>query len=265
MPGALHKILFAVCVIYVLIAGGLFLVQRSLIYPAPKEQAPLPAGFERVAVTTEDGLQLTFAHRPAAPGKPTAVFFHGNGDNWAGGAAATQAIAGSGFGVLLAEYRGYAGNPGSPGEIGLYRDGRAAIEWLGGAGVSRNELIITGNSVGSGVAVQMAQEYQPAALVLLSPFDSLAGLIGEKFFWLPARWLVRDRFDNLAKISDIESPILIQHGSVDDLIPVDHGQRLSTAAPHAQFQPFTGVGHELAYLAEPQHAQLLWLKSVLSD
>jgi len=248
--------------LYVLAAAVLFFGQRSIIFPAPSQQAPLPPGFEQVSIITADGLPLQAAYRKASAGRPTAVFFHGNGDNWGGGAVATARLAAAGYGVLLPEYRGYSGNPGAPSESGLYKDGRAAIEWLLAQDMTGDQLVIIGNSVGSGVAVQMAAETPPAALILISPFESLAAVAGEQFRWFPARWLVRDRFDNAGKIGRVRSPILILHGSSDTLIPASHARRLAEAAPAAKLVLFDGIGHELAYEDTAQAVAADWLEGL---
>lgn len=248
--------------LYALAAAALFMGQRSIIFPAPAQQAPLPPGFDQVSIITADGLPLQAAYRKAPEGRPTVVFFHGNGDNWGGGAVATARLAAAGYGILLPEYRGYSGNPGTPTEGGLYRDGRAAIEWLLAQDIAGDALVIIGNSVGSGVAVQMAAEMKPAALILISPFESLAAMAGEQFRWFPTRWLVRDRFDNAGKIGRVRAAVLILHGSSDTLIPVSHAHRLAQAALGAKLVVFDGVGHELAYEDSAQAAEADWLETL---
>jgi hypothetical protein len=256
------KQLAAIALAYLLMLAGLYVFQRQFIYPAPAAQAPLPSGHELVVLETADGLSLAAAYRPARAGRPTVVFFHGNGDNWGGGAAATERLAAAGFGVLLPEYRGYAGNPGSPSEAGLYQDGRAALAWLGRRGIAPERIVIIGNSLGSGVATQMAIEHDPAALVLISPFTSLAGVAEEKLWWTPARWLVRDRFDNLAKIGRIDAPVLVLHGDQDGVIPFAHGRPLAAAARAGHFVPFAGIGHELAFTGAAKAALGNWLAAL---
>ena len=144
-------------------------------------------------------------------------------------------------------------------KTGLYADGRAAIAWLQSRGVGREQLVIVGNSIGSGVAVQMASEARPAALLLISPFTALPDLAAEQFSWLPARLLVLDRFENLAKIGKISVPILIMHGKADSLIPYSHALRLAQANRTAEFILVDAAGHELAYDKSAQISALDWL------
>ncbi len=250
--------------LYLVVAATLFVVQRSLIFPAPQHAPPVPGGFERVELRTADQLRLVAAYRPARDGRPTIVFFHGNGDSWSGAALATEALAEAGFGLMLPEYRGYAGNPGSPSEQGLYHDGRAAIEWLDGRGISPEELVIIGNSVGSGVAMQMALEYRPAALVLVSPFSSLPDVVAEKLPWLPTSLLLRDKFANKEKIGDFSGPVLLLHGTADDLIPAHHSRDLAKGHPQADLRILADAGHELAYRRAAQEIQRDWLNKVFA-
>lgn len=233
--------------VYLALALALAVFQRSLIYPAPPASNAVPAGFEAVTYRTADGLSLRAGYRPAAAGKPTVVFFHGNGADWRSSVEATDHLARAGYGVLAAEYRGYSGNPGKPSEDGLYADGRAALKWLEGQGVGPGRTIIIGNSIGTGVAVEMAKELQPAAMVLISPLNSLEQLVGEKVWWLPTSLLLRDHFRNDAKLPLVRAPVLILHGAADQLIPVDHARQLASLRNDVLLEVFPAAGHELAW------------------
>jgi pimeloyl-ACP methyl ester carboxylesterase len=248
---------------YGVTVGGLYAAQRSMIFPAPAGFADIPAGYERVGVNTADGLTLAAAWRPPTLGKPTALFFHGNGDSWAGGARAMQALADAGYGVLLPEYRGYGTNPGQPGEQDFYRDGHAALDWLGAQGIRADRVVLVGNSIGSGTATQLAADTPVAALILISPFASLPDLVAEKFPWLPGRWLVRDRFDNAAKLSRVRAPVLVLHGTADTMVPPVHARRLAQAQPRARLILVPGTDHDLAYLPQAQLAEAAWLEQVV--
>lgn len=257
-------VLGGVLLAYAIILPALYFSQRSLIFPAPASFPDLPQGYGAVRLRTSDGLELATAYRPAQLGKPVLVFFHGNGDNWTGGARALDALAKAGYGVLLPEYRGYGTNPGEPNEQGFYRDGRAALAWLAAHEIKPGRTVLIGNSIGSGVATQLASESSPAALVLISPFSSLPDVAAEKFRWLPVRWLVRDRFDNAAKLGTVKAPVLVLHGTADTMIPPEHAQRLAVANPRARLELLPGFDHDLAYAPAAQQASLQWLEAVLS-
>jgi len=249
--------------IYVVATVVLFAAQRSLIYPAPRA-APPPAGafdgFEEAELVTSDGLRLRAVHRPARAGRPTIAFFHGNGDSLDGAHHATRALGEAGYGLLLVEYRGYGGNPGAPSEDGLYRDGRAALGWLADRGVPARRTVVIGNSLGSGVATQLAVERPVAGVVVISGFTGLARVAAEHMRLFPVRWLLRDRYANAAKLPRVAAPVLVLHGTADTLIPAQHGRDLAAAAPDGTLELVPGVGHELAYLPPSQEAILRWLE-----
>lgn len=247
---------------YAGIAAALYFAQGSLLYPAPRVIAAKTGGFDEVSYSTADGVVLRAGYRPAQPNMPTLVFFHGNGSDWPSSVVAIDQMVSAGYGVLAAEYRGYRGNSGSPDETGLYADGRAALAWLEEQGVAPQDVVFVGNSIGSGVAVQMASEMEPRALILISPFASLSQLVGEKFRWLPTNMLLRDRYDNIAKLPSVRSPVLILHGDADTLIPYAHARQLAAARPGAQLEIFPGYGHDLAWHDIAQQTMLEFLEEI---
>ena len=244
---------------YLIFAGALYFTQRSMIYPAPRPSATLPDGYRRIALKTADGLTLAALYRPPDPGKRVLVFFHGNGDGWDGAAKANRLLAEAGYGVLLAEYRGYGANPGQPGEAGFYADGRAALGWLSAIGVRPGQIVLIGNSIGSGTATQLATEFRPAGLILISGFTSLPDVVATKLPWLPGRWLVQDTYDNHAKLGKVTAPVLILHGAADQMVPAAQAQTLQAANRRAQLIVVPGFGHELAYQPAAQQIELDWL------
>lgn len=256
-------ILAALYLAVVLLMAGL---QRRFVYPVARKGVPggapvvqLPAGFEGARLATADGLTLHAAWRAPRPGRPVAVFFHGNGSTlrWAGHAVAPLAAAG--FGLLIPEYRGYGGNPGAPSEDGLYADGRAALAWLAARGVPPDDVVLIGNSIGSGIATQLAAETPVGALVLISPFTSLPDVAANLVRWAPVRLLLRDRYENRAKIGRVTAPALILHGERDRLIPIAQAEALAAAKPGARLVRFPGSGHELAWRPEAGQAIVRWL------
>ncbi|NJO14030.1 MAG: prolyl oligopeptidase family serine peptidase [Rhizobiales bacterium] len=163
------------------------------------------------------------------------------------------------YGVLLVEYRGYGGNPGGLREQGFYRDGRAAMAFLAAQGFTPAQTVIVGNSIGSGTAMQMAREYEPAALILSSPFTSLTDAVAEKAPLIPVRLLLRDQFDNADKVQALKAPMLVLHGTADAVVPFAHGKRMAKVGAPATFIPFEGEGHDLTFTPEAQAAQVAWL------
>jgi uncharacterized protein len=216
------------------VTGGLYLGQRRLLYrphgarPALGDLAAL--GAREVELVTADGLRLISWYRSPRPHRPVMAYFHGNGGNIGYRRDRLRYFAGHGYGVLLAEYRGYGGNSGEPCESGLFRDGEAALDFLADDGVAHDRVVLWGDSLGSGVAVHLAATRRAGALVLEAPFTSVAACAQRHYPFIPAICLVHDRFDSLARIADVRAPLLILHGERDRVVPVRHGRRLLAAA-----------------------------------
>jgi hypothetical protein len=223
-------------VAYLCALAILFAFQRQLLFPAGREppsleRAGLAGMMEPAKITTADGLDLlAWYHRPPHEGGPLVLFFHGNAGTIEDRAWKAKIYIDAGFGLLLLEYRGYGGNPGSPSEAGLYDDGRAALAFAAIQGIEPAHVVLYAESLGTGVAVQMATEQRVAALVLEAPYTSIADVAQGDFPLFPVRWLVRDRFDSIAKIAQIGVPLLVVQGERDQTIPVQFGKALFAAA-----------------------------------
>jgi fermentation-respiration switch protein FrsA (DUF1100 family) len=236
-----------------------YFFQRSMMY-FPDNAVPNRAmagvpDMDEVRLATADGLELLSWYKPAAKeGGATIVYFQGNGGNIELRGSKARTLIDAGLGVLLVGYRGYGDNPGRPAEAGLYADGRAALDYLAGRGVAPASIVLYGESLGSGVAVQMATERRPGALILEAPFTSAADVGASAYPFLPVRLLIKDRFDNLAKIGTIEAPLLVLHGEADRVIPARHGNTLLAAANEPKEDLFIpGADHVdlFAYGAAP--------------
>jgi len=218
----------------------LWAAQRRLIYfpfgglvPHPAE-AGLDAS--EVLVKTGDGLALgAWFVEPAPPGSGwTLILFNGNAGNRALRAPLARRLAERGISILMLDYRGYGGNPGTPSETGLLRDARAARRWVAertSGGPTR--IAYLGESLGTGVAVALAAENQPDALILRSPYTSLVDLAAFHYPLVPARWLLRDRYQSIDRIGALSCPILIIAAERDSVVPVSQSRRLFEAAPPA--------------------------------
>jgi fermentation-respiration switch protein FrsA (DUF1100 family) len=225
--------------------------QRRMIYfPFGEVPPPASAGLpsaELVTFPTEDGLTLHgwfVAARAPGPAH-TVLVFNGNAGNRSFRAPLATALHARGHGVLLFDYRGYGGNPGAATEAGLAADARAARAYLvGRADVDASRLVYFGESLGTGVATTLAAEHRPAALILRSPFTSLA-IVG-RFHYpvLPVRWLLQDRFDSIDRIARIGCPLLVIAGDRDRVIPYEHSRQLFAAAASPKaFVTIPGADH----------------------
>lgn len=234
---ALTLLGFAI-VLYGAFLGSTFMNQRNMIYlPSLREKPELKAlnlpAVQEITVVTEDHLPLYGWYKPAAsPRMPTIVRFHGNGGNIDWNLRALLPYASKGYGILSAEYRGYSGNPGRPTEEGLYHDGHAFMDWLKEQGVPENNIIVYGESLGCGVAVQMAGDYPKIhTLILQSPFTSMVDTARFHYPYLPVQWFLRDRYDNFEKIKFLRAPLVVVHGTKDDVVPYNLGKTLFDEAP----------------------------------
>ncbi|MFM7344840.1 MAG: alpha/beta hydrolase [Tagaea sp.] len=248
--------------VYALVVGAMYLGQRSFIYhpsPIPIDADKMRAGgYAPIAVRTADGLELTAWRRPGDPGKPTIVLFHGNSQDASWRVDIAAQAARHGYAVVLATYRGFGGNPGTPSEEGLYDDARATLDASGDG-----PLVLWGESLGTGVAVKMAAERRVAGVILQSPYTSVAERAGEVMWWLPARFLVKDRFDSIARIASINAPLLIVHGTHDAVIPIRHGRALFAAALEPKrFVELPDRGHNEMHGPEFEAAVRKFLESL---
>ena len=213
--------------------------QRSLTY-FPDRTRPTPADSDvpelaPVTLETEDGLSLLAWYAPPrVSDAPSLAYFHGNAGHIGMRGFKVRAYLNAGLGVLLTTWRGYSGNPGTPTEDGLYADGRAARAFLRANGCDDERQILYGESLGTGVAVHLAREAAPGALVLEAPFSSVVDIARGRFPLLPVRPLIVDRFDSAAKIGKVAAPVLIVHGERDRTIPVRLARKLFKRAREAQ-------------------------------
>lgn len=249
--------LIVVLVVAVLLAA-LWLLQRRLIYlpdraPAGPAADAVP-GARDVTLHTADGLALgAWLVPPRGPDRDlTVLLANGNGGNRAGRASVAMALAERGFTVLLFDYRGYGGNPGSPSEAGLALDARAAYRYLvDEAGATPDRLIYFGESLGCAVVTGLAVEHPPAGLLLRSPFTDLAATAAEHYPFVPVRLLLRDRFPVAEQIARVEVPTMVVYGTADSVVPPWQSLEVAKAAGGpVEVMPIEGADHNDAVLFE---------------
>lgn len=220
---------------YAFVAGLMYTLQRFMLYhPNRHIKTPDVYGLEDFSeyfTAAADGTHLQLWYKPSTNNLPMIAYFHGNAGHIGERAYIYRALANQGFGVLALSYRGYGKSQGKPTEAGLYQDARAAIDFLlNEKKIPLSEMIFFGESLGTGVAVQMATEYQMAALVLQSPYISVEDRASELYRYIPVKRLLKDKFRSIDKIGSVTAPVLIFHGERDDVIPVKHGHTLLEAA-----------------------------------
>lgn len=239
----LTRFVLPMVIALLVLAALVWFLQRRLVYlpagpPSPAEDAL--AGAEDVTLVTEDGLQLAAWW---VPGGPTAVIvLPGNAGNRAARAPLAEALAGRGLAVLLVDYRGYGGNPGTPSEAGLRADARAASAWVAGR-EDVEDVVVLGESLGAAVAVGLATDHRIAALVLRSPFPSLHAVAREHYGPVPAAAL-RDEYPVLAQIRELAVPVLVVAGEADTIVPAELSREVHAAAPEPKrYVSVPGAGH----------------------
>jgi alpha-beta hydrolase superfamily lysophospholipase len=225
-----------VAVALAVLSGLLWGLQRRLVYfpdagPVPAAGAVLP-GARDVVLQTSDGLRLGAWFLPGRDAEAPAVLVaNGNGGHRGLRAPLAAALAGRGLAVLLFDYRGYGGNPGSPSEEGLARDVRAArAHLLEEAGVPPDRLLYLGESLGAAVVTELATEHPPAGLVLRSPFVDLAAVGAAHYPFLPVRALLRDRYPVAERVATIRVPTTVVLGGADSIVPPAQSRAVAAAA-----------------------------------
>jgi hypothetical protein len=243
-------VLFGVPVILGGLGGALYAFQDRLIYFPDPSPPPPPAalglqGVREIRLRTEDGLDILGWRVEGRAGAPVLLYLHGNGGSLLHRAPRVQRFQRLGWGALFVEWRGYGGNPGTPGEDGFMHDARAGLAALRAEGVPASRTVFWGESLGTGIAVRLAAE-QPeavAALILESPYTSLRDLARRHYPILPAGLLLRDRYDSLSRIGAVRAPILILQGGRDTLVPPAMGRALADAAVRAEVWEAPDAGH----------------------
>jgi len=228
------KLSLGLAALYAVVALSAFLFQRRLTYfPDPERTAPasfnLPRVEERI-IETPDGERLVSWFAPASPGRPTILYFHGNAGNLANRSERVRKFLARGWGVLFMSYRGYSGSSGSPSERANVADAKRAYELLRREGVAPEDIIVYGESLGSGIAVQVAADKEVAGLVLDAPYTSIVDVAAESYPYLPVRPFIFDRYETMRFLPRVTAPLLVMHGEEDRVIPVAMGKAVYAAA-----------------------------------
>lgn len=232
---------------YVVLCLVLRATQERLVYfpGAPPSTTPASAGleFEDVALRTSDGETLGAWLVRAKDARGGVVLCHGNAGSIEHRIGLARSLASQGFDVLLFDYRGYGTSTGAPSEEGTYIDGVAAFDAL--AARLPGRVAVFGESLGGGVAIELALRRKVAAVVVEATFTSLVDVGQRVYWWLPVSLISRLRYESITKIGRIEAPVLVAHSPDDDLVPFAMGEALFAAAKGPkQFLRTRGVHNE---------------------
>jgi len=239
---------FAAILAYLTLIAHLYIRQRHYIFPVTGHPGPTSfGGMKPIHILTSDGLTLSGWYKAASDSrKPVMIIFPGQGDGIDGlYPVMIQPYVEHGYGVLLAIYRGYSGNPGEPSENGLYTDARSYLSWLTENGVSDSKIILYGQSLGAAIAIQMATENPKCrAIILESPFESMTAMARVHYPFIPIDILLKDRFDSISKISNVKLPLFEFFGDKDTTVPNEQERKIfDKAAGLKKLEVVHGANH----------------------
>lgn len=241
-------LLALVAVIALIVVLGAPYVERGLMYqPSGGRVAPKAIGLESVSeviLTRPGGVEVLAWHARARDDKPTVLYFHGNGGSLAARADRIRVFTNAGYGIFMMSYRGYSGSTGKPSESNNVGDATAAYEAALQTVPSENDIVIYGESLGTGVAIQVAAANPSAGLILDAPYTSIVDVATRCYPYLPTRLLMRDRYESMAFIDKIDVPTLVIHGERDNVIPVEMGKAVAAAIKgDVELATFPDAGH----------------------
>lgn len=268
-------VLALAAILAVIVVAGARVIEQSLMYfPARERVAPADAGLagvEEVEIAAGDGVVVIAWWAKAQPGQPTLLYFHGNGGSLYNRAERIRRYMEAGRGVFMMTYRGYGGSSGKPSERHNVADAKRAYDALVSRGVQAGDIIVYGESLGTGVAVQVAMEKPVAGIILDAPYTSILDVARLHYPYLPAALFLRDRYETARYIGALHAPLLIVHGEADEVIPVAMGRALyhMAVAPkelvtvpgaghsdHGLFGSYDAIQAWIERLREPGHARV---------
>ncbi len=233
----------SILVAYLVIIVFIYFYQRNLLYHPTEnnyQNSESKFNYEEVHIKVENKIELKswFIEKDLKKMK-TLLIFHGNAGDLSNRIYKLNELNKLDINILLISWRGFSGNNGSPTEKNLYKDAKAAVKWLNEKKVSNKQIILYGESLGTGVAVEIAQKDKFNSIILESPFTSIENSAKIYYPYLPVRLLLKDRYDSISKIKKVNSPILIMHGKKDDIVPFSMGKKLFEEANSPKHSYFT--------------------------
>ncbi len=227
---------------YLLVVIFVFFYQRNLLYhPFENNYNTEEANFsyEEIFIPTSDGKKLkAWFHKKDLKKKKTLLFFHGNAGNLTNRIYKLNLIKNLDINFLIVAYRGFSGNEGKPTEEGLYEDARDTISWLNQQEIEDKQIVIYGESLGTGVSAEVAQNKKFAGIILESPFTSMVEAGKHYYFYLPVSLLLKDRYETIKKLKNIKIPILVMHGERDRIVPFHMGLEVFSEANEPKYSYF---------------------------
>jgi uncharacterized protein len=237
------EFIIGIIVIYAFVLILLFTFQRNLMYHPLENNYfgdKLEVDIEKIKITTSDNINLLgWFHKKDLKKFKTIVYFHGNAGKLENRIHKLNHFKDMNVNFLIIAWRGFSGNEGKPSEKGLYIDGNSTILWLKKLGLTERDIILYGESLGTGIATEIAQNKNFAGLVLETPFISMIDVAKNFYPYIPVALLLRDKYDNQNKIKNIKIPILVMHGEADQIVPFWMGKKIYQLANQPKYSYFT--------------------------
>jgi fermentation-respiration switch protein FrsA (DUF1100 family) len=226
----LANILSIIVLGYFALLISTYIFQRNLLYH-PKINNyyghQLSVAVEKTIIKTQDNVELlSWYHNKNLNSDKTLLFLHGNAGSLENRIEKLNHFGNMKLNFLIVAWRGFNGNKGKPTEKGLYEDARSAIKWLNSKGITEKSIIIYGESLGTGVAIEISQNKNFAGVILEAPFTSMTDVGKYKYPFLPVSLLLKDKYESDKKIKNVKSPILVMHGKVDNIVPLYMGKKI---------------------------------------
>ena len=237
------QVISIILLVYFLIVVFLYFYQRNLLYH-PNENNysndKLMVQVEKIKVRTNDNIDLLgWYYQKDIKKFKTILFFHGNAGSLENRIHKLNHFKDMNINFLIIAWRGFSGNKGKPSEEGLYEDGDSSIQWLLNKGIKETDIIIYGESLGTGVATHLSQNRNFAGLILETPFTSMVDAAKTFYPYIPVKFLLKDKFENKKKIKNIDLPILVMHGEADQIVPFSMGKKMFELANEPKYSYFT--------------------------
>ena len=238
----LYLVISSIALVYFVIILFVYFYQRSLLYhPSENNYSndKINFSYEEIFIEADENIKLKswFIEKDLKKFK-TILLFHGNAGNLFNRVYKLNELNKLDLNILLISWRGFSGNKGKPNEKNLYHDAGVAVKWLNSRGVNNKNIILYGESLGTGVATELGKSNMFGGIILESPFTSIAKAAKIYYPYLPINLILKDRYDSIEKIQSITVPILIMHGKKDNIVPQKMGLELFQKANKPKFNYF---------------------------
>jgi|TARA_B110000438_G_scaffold297620_1_gene344309 fermentation-respiration switch protein FrsA (DUF1100 family) len=242
------NLLLIFIIIYFLILTFTYIFQRNLLYHPTENNYSgdkLLVPIVKVKIVTRDNIELISWYHKKNKNYKTILFLHGNAGTLENRIHKINHFKNMKVNFIILAWRGFSGNKGQPTEDGLYEDARSIIKWLKSNNIYENDIILYGESLGTAVAIEVAQNKNFSGVILESPFTSMIDAGKNKYPFLPIKFLLKDKYESSLKIKNIKVPILIMHGKKDSIVPFSMGKKMYEIANEPKYSYFSDYDNHM--------------------